>query len=103
MQTVAVFFGGKSNEHDISVITGMFCVNLLRNSDYRVIPVYLPREGGMQLASVDGVEDFRAPDKSKFQPVILVGRELRHSKKRRKKIAIDCALNCCHGGAGEDG
>lgn len=103
MQTVAVFFGGRSNEHDISIITGMFCVNLLRNTEYRVIPVYLPNEGGMLLADASAVEEFRAPLPKKFYPVELCGRALVHSKKRKKRIPVDVALNCCHGGAGEDG
>lgn len=101
MQTVAVFFGGKSNEHDISVITGMFCVNLLRNSFYRVVPIYLPKEGGMRLADVNGVENLRNAEKAKLPPVSLCEGELVH--KKRRKIKIDCALNCCHGGMGEDG
>ena len=47
MKTVAVFFGGDSPEREISIITGMLAVNLLRGSRYRAIPVYLPPEGGM--------------------------------------------------------
>ena len=57
-KNVAVFFGGKSNEHDISIITGIYAVNLLRGADYKVIPVYLPREGGMCYADAECVKDF---------------------------------------------
>lgn len=103
MKTVAVFFGGKSNEHEISVITGMLAVNLLRGSSVRVLPVYLPRGGGMCLANVNGVEEFRVPDPKKFIPAVLCGKELLRAGKRKKLGKIDCALNCCHGGMGEDG
>ncbi len=100
-KTVAVFFGGRSNEHEISVITGMYAVNLLRGAEYRVLPVYLPREGGMAFADVKGVKDFAIP--KTFPPVYLSGSALYSVKKRKKLYEIDCALNCCHGGAGEDG
>ena len=102
MKTVAVFFGGRSNEHEISIITGMFAVNLLKD-DYDVLPVYLPKEGGMALFKGSGVEQFRAPDPARFVPVVIEGQELLNIKKHKKVAKIDCALNCCHGGAGEDG
>lgn len=105
MQTIAVFFGGKSNEHEISVITGMLAVNLLRGTDYEVVPVYLAREGGMYTSEkMRGVEDFRSPQLKKFRSVTLDGKALVRAEGRKRKIArIDCALNCCHGGMGEDG
>lgn len=105
MKTVAVFFGGKSNEHEISVITGMFAVNLLRGAGYRVMPVFLPLDGGLLLAEkARGVEAFRSPVSKSFVPVALRGGALVHEYRPKKEIAkIDCALNCCHGGAGEDG
>ena len=57
-QTVGVFFGGRSNEREISVITGMLAVNLLWESGRRVLPVYLPPEGGMATAkNLRRVED----------------------------------------------
>lgn len=102
MKQVAVFFGGKSNEHDISIITGMYAVNLLRGAGYKVYPVYLPREGGMSYIDADGVKDF-TEQKKKLTPVYLFGKELRSVKKNKKLFSVDIALNCCHGGAGEDG
>ncbi len=101
-KNVAVFFGGRSNEHDISVITGMYAVNLLRGADYIVYPVYLPREGGMCFIDADGIKDV-TDQKKKRIPVYLYEGELRSVKKRKKLFRIDVALNCCHGGAGEDG
>lgn len=103
MKTVAVFFGGKSNEHEISVITGMLAVGLLREI-YRVLPVYLPRGGGMSLAQkARGVGDFRTEIAKKFPSVTFTDGGLAYANKPKKKIALDCALNCCHGGSGEDG
>lgn len=100
-KTVGVFFGGRSNEHEISVITGMYATNLLRGAGYTVLPVYLPRGGGMcACEKAHGVDDFKSPA---FPEVRLDGRDVVTKKRGKKIAALDCALNCCHGGAGEDG
>lgn len=99
---VAVFFGGKSNEHDISIITGIYAVNLLRGAGYSVYPVYLPRQGGMCSVSADCVKDITEP-KKKFIPVYISDGGIWSVKKKKKLFSVDAALNCCHGGAGENG
>ncbi len=103
MKTVAVFFGGKSNEHEISVITGLLAVNLLREK-YRVVPVYLSQSGEWYSSEkMRSVDDLKSVS-SDYPRVALEGRTLVLHKKRKKKAAvIDVALNCCHGGEGEDG
>lgn len=101
-RNIAVFFGGKSNEHDISVITGMYAVNLLRGGGYTVYPVYLPRGGGMSYADAESVKDITQP-KKKFVPCYFFEGGIWSVKKRKRLFQIDVALNCCHGGAGEDG
>ena len=50
MRKVAVLFGGKSCEHEISVLTGVFVLNLIDREKYLPVPV---REGGRV---VEGVE-----------------------------------------------
>ena len=101
MKKVAVFFGGKSNEHDISIITGIYAANLLRGAGYQVYPVYLPRAGGMCYADVDSVQE--VTQTKKFTPCLLVEGAMWSAKKKKKLFTFDVALNCCHGGAGEDG
>ncbi len=109
MKTIAVFFGGRSNEHEISVITGMYCANLLRGAGYNVLPVYLPVTGGMRLcAGVRSVDDFKelpsaAAMPKEFREVLLDGGALVDVKRPKRRQTPDCALNCCHGGAGEGG
>lgn len=104
MKTVAVFFGGRSSEREISVITGVYAVNLLRGAGYRVLPVYLTEDDVMtlceELRSVEEVTDFNP---KKFLPVCLVRGGISPIHKLKKSIPVDCALNCCHGGMGEGG
>ena len=104
MKTLAVFFGGDSNEHEISVITGMFVANLLRER-YRVVPVYLALGGGMYShEEMRGISDFENFSPKRFPEVALEEGKLVLKRKRKKVLALlDAALNCCHGGAGEDG
>ena len=100
-KTVGVFFGGMSNEAEISVITGMYAVNLLRGTRWQVLPVYLPPEGGMLLGNYKSVSEFS--DAPKGTPVTLADGALVREGKRKPLARIDVALNCCHGGMGEDG
>ena len=45
MKNIAVFFGGKSCEHDISVITGVLTVNSLNSELFTGICIYVDRNG----------------------------------------------------------
>lgn len=46
-RTVAVFFGGMSPEHDISIITALSSIirPLELVNDYTVIPIYITKKG----------------------------------------------------------
>lgn len=104
MKQVAVFFGGRSNEREISVITGVYAVNLLRGAGYSVLPVYLTEDNIMTFNhNLKKVEDVLDVSSKQFVPVMLVRGALAYAKKPQKRFQIDCALNCCHGGLGEGG
>ena len=44
-QTVAVLFGGRSVEHEVSVITGHQVMDAVKAAGYRVLPIYLTKDG----------------------------------------------------------
>ena len=46
-KTILVFFGGVSNENEISVITGTMAINVLKGAGYNVIPLYISQNGDM--------------------------------------------------------
>lgn len=104
MRTIAVFYGGKSCEHEISVLTGLLACQLLQSS-YTVVPVYVSLENVCYFAEkATGIADYRDLSRPKGKVVRLVGRTLYYWGRRVKKCRdIDCALNCCHGGLGEGG
>ena len=42
---IGVFFGGRSTEHEISVISANQAINAIDSSKYDVTPVYITKEG----------------------------------------------------------
>jgi D-alanine-D-alanine ligase len=103
-----IIFGGKSVEHEISIITGVLALNSTDRQKYNVIPVYIDRSGvwytGEELFDI---ETYKKITEFKLTTVTLISgkNELYTIKnKKLKSLAIiDCVLNCCHGASGEDG
>ena len=50
MQNVAVFFGGKSAEREISVLTGVLALRMIDPAKYRAVPVYIHSDGDFYTA-----------------------------------------------------
>jgi len=42
---IAVLFGGRSTEHEVSIITGVQVANAVNKDNYEVIPIYITKEG----------------------------------------------------------
>ena len=47
METIAVFFGGKSTEHDVSIITALVAIiaPLKASGKFNIEPVYIAKDG----------------------------------------------------------
>ena len=45
MKNLAVFFGGRTVEHDVSIITGTQLIENADASKYNIMPVYISRSG----------------------------------------------------------
>lgn len=103
-KTVAIIFGGDSYEREISVITGVFCANLLK-SEYDVFPLYLSENNEFYFTEkAFSLNTFKKPDFSDMKKMILgVGGAYSAGKRIKFYKKIDCVLNCCHGGEGEGG
>lgn len=105
--TIAVVFGGVSNENEISVITGTMACNILKNGGESVLPVYVSTDGDIfadeSLSDINAFKDGGYSEK----PRAIFGDGGVYIKNSRGKIKrfikLYCALNCCHGGFGEGG
>ena len=106
-KNIAVIFGGRSNENEISVITGTMAANVLKSGGNTVIPLYMSQSGefyfGDELLDITNYKDGA---KAKFSRA-LIGKGgvyvLNRRGKIKKFIKVDVGLNCCHGGWGEGG
>ena len=56
-KTIGVFFGGRSPEHDVSIITGQLVIAGLKKLGKKVMPVYVSKDGewfiNEKLGSID--------------------------------------------------
>ena len=107
MQKVGVFFGGRSCENEISVLTGVFVARLLQEN-FEVLPVYLHTDGRAYTSpKMTELDVFKNLKIESFERVIFeegTAYAFSPTKKKLRKIAkIDAAINCCHGGFGEGG
>lgn len=64
---VAVFFGGRSVEHEISVLSALQAINAFDQNKYNVVPIYISKEGkwfsGEALLDIDNYKDLKALEK----------------------------------------
>ena len=101
---IAVFFGGKSCEHNISVITGMQAIKAISRK-HNAVPVYIDKNGvwrtGKKFADI---ETYRQGNASGGKEVhIRPASPFLRTKSGKKLFKIDVALLCNHGVNGEDG
>ena len=107
MKNLAVFYGGKSAEHDISIITAMQVINNLDSGKYNVVPVYIDYNNAWHILDDYKNMHIYAQEKPKGKALVtgffdknLIYKSALGYKKFK---AIDIAINCCHGLNGEDG
>ncbi|MDE7453748.1 MAG: ATP-grasp domain-containing protein [Clostridia bacterium] len=105
-RTVAVIFGGVSNENEISIITGTMAANVLKSGGEQVVPLYLSQKGELFTGEeLFDINNFKGGGCEKTKASVTDGGvfELNKRGKIKRYIKVDVALNCCHGGMGEGG
>ncbi len=108
MKVVAVFFGGVSVEHDVSLITGTLTLNSIDKQKFIPFPVYVHNDGiwytGKELFDLD---EYKNLDFKKLTRVAILGGKNEifaiKGKGIKKLHNISVAINCMHGERGEDG
>lgn len=104
MEKIAVIYGGKSVEHDISIITALQTMNIL-SKRYECVPIYIDGQGrwwsGKNLKNIGIYLDFEKRVKGKKQVFADFNKRGFLIGKKFLKPAI-CFV-CCHGLNGEDG
>lgn len=116
MKTVAVIFGGRSTEHDVSIITAIASIikPLELSKQYQVEPIYIAKDGAwywdqklkdVSLYQGGGIDEFmhKAPKVHLLfdNGLTLVKSSQFAGRKQYKKI--DIVFPAMHGTHGEDG
>ncbi len=110
--TVGVFFGGRSVEHEISVISALQAIAALDPARYEAVPVYITKQGkwltGKALLDPANYRDMAALEKHATEVYMKPSfgeRRLyrRGGLKERTLATLDIALPVLHGTNGEDG
>lgn len=116
---IAVFFGSRSCEHDVSIISALQFMEAARAAGYSVTPVYISREGlwytGEPLEKIETFRDFNPMAKGIARVTLDVSanagdlwawppqRAGLFAKVPVPLAHIDCAVPVLHGLHGEDG
>ena len=126
MKTIGVIFGGRSVEHEVSVITGMQIVENMDREKYRVLPIYINKDGKWLVGkSLENFKTYKENDFSGTQEVFmkveygngnlytlgveqieaggLFSKSSVNVEKLKVYEKIDAAVLALHGTNGEDG
>ena len=113
---VAVIFGGRSVEHDVSIVTGCQIMRALSPARYEVVPVYISRDGrwrcGGPLAELEHYQDKNILDRDGVAACLLSPDARHHGliidplagRFRKSEVKrVDVVFPAIHGTHGEDG
>jgi D-alanine-D-alanine ligase len=113
--TVGVIFGGRSVEHDVSIITGHQVIRAFDPELYEVVPVYIDRDGRWftgeplldlknfkdEITSYKGIQDIVLSPGVRHHGLIINPTAGRFEKSQVRRL--DVAFPTIHGTHGEDG
>ena len=116
---IAVFFGSRSCEHDVSIVSALQCIEATKAAGFNVTPVYISRDGlwytGEPLENIETFREFNPMTKGITRVTLDVTanagdlwawppqRAGLFAKVPAPLCHIDCAIPVFHGWHGEDG
>ena len=116
---IAVFFGSRSCEHDVSIVSALQCIEATKAAGFEVTPVYISRDGlwytGAPLENIETFREFNPMTKGITRVTLDVTanagdlwawppqRAGLFAKVPAPLCHIDCAIPVFHGWHGEDG
>ncbi len=113
MKTIAVIFGGRSAEHDVSIITAHIPIiqSLQAAGSFDIWPIYITKAGDWYAdRAMNDMAFFKQPDyedilrkQKKVRLLFDNGLWLIWPGLREKKVKIDIVFPAMHGTYGEDG
>jgi D-alanine-D-alanine ligase len=110
--TIGVFFGSRSPEHDVSILTGQLIISGLKKCGYNVIPIYIDKKGKWysdpKLASMKFFTQNPTNLNKKLEGFNIdfnksTGKMVKQSGFLKGNVVFDIAFPAFHGQNGEDG
>ncbi len=114
--TIGVIFGGRSVEHDVSVVTGNQVMRACDEARYDVVPIYVSRDGrwysGEPLFKLENFKDDEVISYKGIENVVLSPSVQHHgliiepvSRRMQRSVVkrLDVVFPTIHGSHGEDG
>ena len=106
MKEIYIIFGGATVEHDVSIVTALQTYGNIKDK-YKAHLLYVTKDNHIYLVDKTAPADYIDKDlllKKSPQVAIFNKGLYKVCGKKLKLISnIDCIINCCHGGVGEDG
>jgi len=105
-KNLLIIFGGKSSEHDISIISAFQFINSCDEYLYNMVPVYIDKNGIWHYVKNISMNDFLKNKDSLPICQLGVNENYLYIKKGniyKRKFNIDVAIPILHGVNGEDG
>lgn len=103
--TVAVIFGGRSCEHNVSIVTGVQSLGEFP-SGHKAVPVYIDEKGvwhtGKEYCDIGLYAQHKGAYPGK-EVHLRPSSPYLYAKNGKKLHKLDCCLLCTHGVGGEDG
>ncbi len=111
---VAVLFGGKSVEHEVSIISALQAIESIDKNKYEIIPIYITKDNdffyGKNIGNIDSYKDIKKLKFSSTQITFVNANGKHYIAKANKGIfgktlleAFDVAFPITHGTNVEDG
>lgn len=115
-QNVVVAFGGRSPEHEVSVLSAMQAISSLRDTQYNIIPLYVAKSGRWftgdylleleHYQNLDELQQQATPCTFSFDDLgkpVLLETESKGFFSKSKQYSIYALIPAFHGSEGENG
>lgn len=108
---IAILFGGKSGEHEVSLISASSVVRNIDSKKFKIVPIGISKNGVWFLQSDEELERVRSDEKNSFNITedeknlvsVIPGRGKNSFCVGGKPLEIDAVFPCVHGTNCEDG
>lgn len=108
---IAILFGGKSGEHEVSLISASSVVRNIDSKKFKIVPIGISKNGVWFLQSDEELERVRSDEKNSFDIIedeknlvsVIPGRGKNSFCVGGKPLEVDAVFPCVHGTNCEDG